>query len=280
SCGESKIAAWPDLSHGSSYPDPARSLISVARPGFPGAPFRLSTGDAPRSDLTRGVLRRQVWSFVRAVRELCCSAEVGIGGADGQARDARHGQRSPRGRATEPVGRLPRSKVPWPDHNGAGHPGADARAGGWQGPPAVCRPAGATARLVAAPAAPGWERVRRGTPTKDVLEAMDVEGIDVGILFRTWATHAINIDGLEPALAAAMSRAWNRWITDFCTESPERLKPSGLVPLQDIDLAVAEARFAVRDLGAITLVLPSHLINGRPIYDRYYDPLWATAQEM
>ena len=128
--------------------------------------------------------------------------------------------------------------------------------------------------------APGWERVRRGTPTKDVLEAMDVEGIDVGILFRTWATHAINIDGLEPALAAAMSRAWNRWITDFCTESPERLKPSGLVPLQDIDLAVAEARFAVRDLGAITLVLPSHLINGRPIYDRYYDPLWATAQEM
>lgn len=38
---------------------------------------------------------------------------------------------------------------------------------------------------------PGWERVRRGTPPKDVLEAMDVEGIDVGILFRTWATQAI-----------------------------------------------------------------------------------------
>jgi len=127
---------------------------------------------------------------------------------------------------------------------------------------------------------PGWERVRRGTPVKDVLEAMDIEGIDVGILFRTWATHAINIDGLEPALAAAMSRAWNRWIADFCQESPARLKPSALVPLQDVALAVAEARFAVQDLGAITLVLPSHPINGRPIYDRYYDPLWAAAQEM
>ena len=127
---------------------------------------------------------------------------------------------------------------------------------------------------------PGTERLHRGTLAKEALEAMDVEGIDVGILFRTWATQAINIDGLEPAFAAAMSRAWNRWIGDFCQESPERLKGSALIPLQDIDLAVAEARFAVHDLDAITLVLPSHMINGRPIYDRYYDPLWAAAQEM
>src|SRR5947207_2735136 len=127
---------------------------------------------------------------------------------------------------------------------------------------------------------PGTERLHRGTLAKEALEAMDVEGIDVGILFRTWATQAINIDGLEPAFAAAMSRAWNRWIGDFCQESPERLKGSALIPLQDIDLAMAEARFAVHDLDAITLVLPSHMINGRPIYDRYYDPLWAAAQEM
>ena len=127
---------------------------------------------------------------------------------------------------------------------------------------------------------PGWERIRRGTPAKDVLEAMDVEGIDVGILFRTWATQAINIDDLEPAFAGAMSRAWNRWIADLCGENLARMKPSALVPLQDIGLAVAEARFGVREMGAVTLVLPSHLVNGRPIYDRYYDPLWAAAQEM
>ena len=127
---------------------------------------------------------------------------------------------------------------------------------------------------------PAWERVRRATAPKDVVEAMDIEGVDVGILFRTWATHAINIDGLEPGLASALCRAWNRWIADFCAEHPERFKPSALVPLQDIGLAVAEARFAVRDLGAMTLVLPSHPINGRPIYDRYYDPLWAAAQDM
>ena len=89
-----------------------------------------------------------------------------------------------------------------------------------------------------------------------------------------------DIDDLEPAFAAAMARAWNRWIGDFCQESPDRLKPSGLVPLQDIELGLAEARFAVEQLGAITLVLPSHPVNHRPIYDRYYDPLWALAQDL
>jgi predicted TIM-barrel fold metal-dependent hydrolase len=127
---------------------------------------------------------------------------------------------------------------------------------------------------------PAWQRISRSTPPAAVLKAMDVEGIDVGILFRTWATHAINIDGLEPAFAAAMSRAWNRWIADFCREQPDRFKPSALVPLQDVDLAVAEARFAARTLGAVTLVLPSHMINQRPLYDGYYDPLWAEAQEL
>jgi hypothetical protein len=98
-------------------------------------------------------------------------------------------------------------------------------------------------------AAPAWKRISRSTPPKVVLEAMDVEGIDVGILFRTWATHAINIDGLEPAFPAAMSRAWNRWIADFCPGVPGAIQAVGPGPLQDIELAVGEARFAVGSLG-------------------------------
>ncbi len=129
-------------------------------------------------------------------------------------------------------------------------------------------------------ARPSWDRPRQATPPSEVLHAMNQEGIDVGVLFRTWSSHAINVDGLEPAFAAAMSRAWNRWIADFCKDAPTRLKPSALVPLQEIEGAIAEATFAVRELGAVTLVLPSHLMSGRPLYDRYYDPLWAAAQDM
>jgi predicted TIM-barrel fold metal-dependent hydrolase len=50
--------------------------------------------------------------------------------------------------------------------------------------------------------------------------------------------------------------------------------------LHDIDLAVAEARRAVKDFGAVALVLPNHMVGGRPFYDRYYDPLWTTAVDL
>src|SRR5207249_9429964 len=176
-----------------------------------------------------------------------------MGGTDGQARVPRHGQRSPRDRASDPV-----EDYLDPGFRGRITLAADAdgqmraQVDGKVLPPYADRPERQRA-WSSRTRRPEWERMRRGTPPKAVLEAMDTEGIDIGILFRTWATHAINIDGLEPALAAALSRAWNRWIAGFCTESPERLKPSALVPLQDIDLAVGEARFAVRELGAITL---------------------------
>ena len=88
--------------------------------------------------------------------------------------------------------------------------------------------------------------------------------------------HALRAHSSEVAEARAGTASATRLYRD----EQGRLRLSALAPLQDIDLAVAEARFAVHDLGALTLVLPSHLINSRPIYDRYYDPLWAAAQEM
>lgn len=124
------------------------------------------------------------------------------------------------------------------------------------------------------------ERRIGGTHPEDMLSAMDAEGIDLAIVFRTLAAHVSTVDGLEPAFAAALCRAFNRWLCDFCKADPQRLKVGALVPLQDTDYAVQEARFAVHELGAVTLVLPSQPINGKAVYERSFDPLWAAAQEM
>jgi len=124
------------------------------------------------------------------------------------------------------------------------------------------------------------ERRQGGTQPKDMLQAMNTEGIDVSIVFRTLGGHVTSIDDLEPRFAAALCRAFNRWLRNFCQTDPERLKLAAVVPLQDPALAVEEARFAVRELGAVALVLPSQPILGRPLYDRCYDPLWAAAQQM
>ena len=85
------------------------------------------------------------------------------------------------------------------------------------------------------------------------LGAMDEEGLDVAVLFRTFPLHCD--DSLEPEYANDLCRAWNDWMADFCKADPKRLRPSALITLHDVDLAVDETRRAITQLGAIGLCL-------------------------
>jgi predicted TIM-barrel fold metal-dependent hydrolase len=104
------------------------------------------------------------------------------------------------------------------------------------------------------------------------LQAMDMEGLDVAVLFRTSPLHCD--ETFEPDYANDLCKAWNDWIADFCKENPRRLRASALITLHDVDLAVEEVRRVVTQLGATGLSLCPEPINGKRIHDRYYDPLW------
>jgi len=119
-----------------------------------------------------------------------------------------------------------------------------------------------------------------GGDPQAMLQAMDREGIDVSIVFRTMASHLIAVDGLDPKLSAAVCRGFNNWLGDFCDKDRTRLKPAALIPLQDTTLAVEEARRAVRDLVAVALILSNHPVDGRPWYDTHWDPVWAEAERL
>lgn len=119
-----------------------------------------------------------------------------------------------------------------------------------------------------------------GTTPGGMLKAMDVEGVDIAVVFRTKAAHVIAFDGMDPQLAAAYCRAFNRWVADFCSEDPSRLRAGMQVPLHDPAVAVDVAREAVEDLGGLTLVLPSHMVNGRPFDHPDYEPLWDLAEDL
>jgi len=119
-----------------------------------------------------------------------------------------------------------------------------------------------------------------GDHPSSMLKAMDREGVDVSIVFRTMASHFIAIDGLDPRLSAAICRGFNNWLSDFCDADRDRLKLAAILPMQDVKLAVEEARRSVRDTGAVALVLSNHPVNGRPWYDRVYDPLWGEAERL
>ena len=59
----------------------------------------------------------------------------------------------------------------------------------------------------------------------------------------------ISFDAMDPEFAAALCRAYNNWLADYCNKDPERLKGAALISLHSIDLAVKETRRAVTELG-------------------------------
>src|SRR3954464_15409963 len=71
----------------------------------------------------------------------------------------------------------------------------------------------------------------RGWTPDCQLEAMDVEGIDAGVLFPTRALSLLTRPPLDPRFAAAIARAYNDWLHDFCQADPNRLLGAGMISL-------------------------------------------------
>jgi predicted TIM-barrel fold metal-dependent hydrolase len=114
----------------------------------------------------------------------------------------------------------------------------------------------------------------RGYDAHSTLTAMDAEGIDVGVVYRTFAHMVVSIDDLEPACATAYCAAFNDWLADYCQTNPQRLKPAAIVSLHDPELAAAEARRAVEKKGHVAVVLLPMPLNGRYFHAPECDVLW------
>ena len=120
----------------------------------------------------------------------------------------------------------------------------------------------------------------RGWSAEAQLEAMDQEGIDVAVVYPTRGLFAQGIDGMEPKLAAAIARAYNNWLYDFCAVNPQRLIGAGMISPFEIDDAVAEAKRAVKELGFKGIFLRPNPVNGRNWHDPYYEPLWGQLEAL
>jgi predicted TIM-barrel fold metal-dependent hydrolase len=120
----------------------------------------------------------------------------------------------------------------------------------------------------------------RGYDAETHVMAMDIEGIDVGILYGTRGRQVQMHDDLDPQVADALARAHNDWTHDYCRYSPDRLKFAAQLPFHDAKLAAREARRAVRELGAIAVIGNPNPINGRHIHDPEFEILWDTVEEL
>jgi uncharacterized protein len=76
--------------------------------------------------------------------------------------------------------------------------------------------------------------------------AMDIEGIDVAVMYGTRGRQILCHDKLSPDYASALARAYNNWAADYCKADPVRLKFGVQIAMHDVKLAVKEVRAASR----------------------------------
>jgi len=108
---------------------------------------------------------------------------------------------------------------------------------------------------------------------------MDADGIDAVFLYPTLGLFSGAIH--DPELAAATCRAYNRWLADYCKPYPDRLFGIAMLPLQSVELAVAEMRFAKKELGFKGgFIRPNPYSDKVMVNDPMYEPFWAAAEDL
>jgi uncharacterized protein len=107
---------------------------------------------------------------------------------------------------------------------------------------------------------------------------MYLDGIDAAFLYPSVGLFAGAVE--DHQLAAAMCRAYNRWLADYCKPYPDRLFGVAMLPMQSVDLAIDEMRFARQELGMRGGFLRPNPYKNRMLHDPSYEPFWTMAEEL
>lgn len=84
---------------------------------------------------------------------------------------------------------------------------------------------------------------------------------------------------LEAADAAPLLRFLNEWLADTVAQYPQQFAGLAAVPLQDVEMAIEEMRFACSELRLAGVEVGSN-VNGRPIGSPEFLPFFQAAAEL
>ena len=108
------------------------------------------------------------------------------------------------------------------------------------------------------------DQFEHGFDAASYVRAMDAQGIDAVVLYPSIGLFVPYLPTLTPDQSAAACRSYNDWITEYCAHDPMRMAAAGLVPLADVDLAVAEAK-RIHDLDLVgVMVRPEPSLRPQP----------------
>lgn len=108
------------------------------------------------------------------------------------------------------------------------------------------------------------------------LQDMDKDGIDVAVLYPSGAASMCAVE--NPQLEAALYRAYNRWLEEYCAPDTRRLKGNILVSMRHADLGVEEIRRIGQQDWVAGIMISPHMDNFNLDHPRL-DPIWSAAVE-
>ena len=111
------------------------------------------------------------------------------------------------------------------------------------------------------------------------IRHMDAMGIDQSFLYPTWFAEGFHLVE-DPDVSYALARAYNDWIADFCQVAPDRLYAAAMVPLGNLDFALAELRRVAGIRCFRGAFIRPMFLEGHYFTHPYYDPLWAELESL
>jgi uncharacterized protein len=116
-----------------------------------------------------------------------------------------------------------------------------------------------------------------GMDPRERVKEMVIDGVSAEVLYPTTGIRLYDIDDHD--YQAALFRAYNDWLIDYCSYAPDRLVGLPLLPLYNIDDAVKELERCRKNglHGAMVWVNPP---ADRPFTSDYYDRLWDAAEAL
>lgn len=108
------------------------------------------------------------------------------------------------------------------------------------------------------------------------IKDLDIDSVYGDVLYPSMGLTVWRVPDSD--LLSAIFRAYNDWLSDFCSPYPNRLKGLAMVNVDNVGEAVRELKRVAR-LGLVGALIPL-----RPMEMRYnhpnYEPLWAAAQDL
>jgi predicted TIM-barrel fold metal-dependent hydrolase len=116
------------------------------------------------------------------------------------------------------------------------------------------------------------------------LAAVEGQGVVAEVLFPNGLPFQTNrfedfARTPDPELAAAGRRAYNRWLADFCAETPGRRSGQAVVSFDDTQQAIADVHWA-KEHGLGGIMMPPLNPGGVYFFDPALDPIWSAIEEV